>query len=638
MFRIIKAFEPMLAQPGLLFPTPKRWAPSEGTWLPQSPITIQATGDPRKTSAPVKHLQASLSAVGFKAARSAPAGVDRSPSVLLRLSSHSTAHPQGYRLLASSEGVEIIASTAAGLHHGGSTLTQWLALGAKEEVRLPLGEIEDWPDLDRRAVLLDVSRDKVPTLATLTALADRLAGWKVNELQLYFEHAFAYRGHEIVWRDASPLTPADIRVFDRHCRNVGIELVPNQNSFGHLHRWLVHEPYRRLAECPLGIEHPFSRRREPFSLCPIDPGAIALIEDLFDQLLPCFSSQQANVGLDETFDLGRCRSRQACARRGRETVYLEFLRRVHGLLTARRHRMQFWGDILLEHPERLAEVPDDVIPLAWGYEADHPFTESADRLQATGLSYYLCPGTSSWLSFGGRLDNALYNMSNAARAAHDSKASGLLIADWGDQGHLQPLPVSYLPLLAGAGAAWTARSSLEPSSRNWSQVFDRLVLPGAGLGELVCGLGRVHRLLGTPDRNGTALFHLLASWWDPIDHPRYRRLTTAALDRVEAALEELGPRRLESADPDGSEGSVRRELEWVAAALLLAVRVGRARLAARDKLRDIPPDERRALARGVRELVEERRALWLGRNRPGGLDDAVAPLDELASALFRDLG
>ncbi len=622
-----------------LLPAPKRWIAGKGVWCPTSPIAIDILGEERETKAPGAHLEAMLGAAGVSTRRASGDDAARAATIRLRQTSAFDLPEQGYRLRLTESGAEITAGSASGLHHGAATLGQWLTVAATDSrPSLPLGVIEDWPAIQRRAVLLDVSRDKVPTLGTLKALADRLAGWKINELQLYLEHAFAYRGHEAVWRDASPLTADDVRELDRHCQSLGIELVPNQNSLGHLHRWLVHEPYRRLAECPEGIEHPFSRRREPFSLCPLDPGSLTLLADLYDQLFPCFASEQANVGLDETFDLGRCRSRQACAERGRESVYLDFLRQVHVLLGERRHRMQFWGDIVLEHPERLSEIPPDAIPLAWGYEASHPFAEHADRLAATGLDFYLCPGTSSWLSFGGRLDNALHNVVNAARAARKSNALGLLITDWGDQGHLQPLPVSYLPLLAGAACAWGEEEAGGPPRRNWSDTFDALVMPGAHLGGLAAGLGRVHRLLGTPDRNGTALFHLLASWWAPLDHPRYRGLGSQGLDRVETALEDLSSRARGAEISDSEHQQTAAELDWVTDVLRLAVRLGRARLAAADKLDAIPLPERQGLAQGIHDLVEERRALWLVRNRAGGLDDALAPLLELAETLGEERG
>ena len=96
--------------------------------------------------------------------------------------------------------------------------------------------------------MLDISRDKVPTMETLYALVDLLAGWKINQLQLYTEHTFAYRQHPEVWAEASPLTGQEILGLDAYCRKRFVELVPNQNSFGHMHRWLKHARYAPLAE------------------------------------------------------------------------------------------------------------------------------------------------------------------------------------------------------------------------------------------------------------------------------------------------------------------------------------------------------------------------------------------------------
>ena len=88
--------------------------------------------------------------------------------------------------------------------------------------------------------MLDVSRDRVPTRETLERIVGMLALARINQLQLYTEHTFAYRDHEIVWRDASPITPDDVRWLDALCVEHGIELVANQNCFGHMNRWLMH--------------------------------------------------------------------------------------------------------------------------------------------------------------------------------------------------------------------------------------------------------------------------------------------------------------------------------------------------------------------------------------------------------------
>ena len=134
------------------------------------------------------------------------------------------------------------------------------------------------------------------------------------------------------------------------------------------------------------------------------------------------------------------------AESGSVRVYLEFLQQVHALVAARGHRMQFWGDIIIEQPELIAELPRDAIALEWGYEADHPFVEHAQRFADSGLEFVVCPGTSSWYSFAGRADNAIRNLALAAVAGREAGARGYLITDWGDFGHLQPLSVS-LPRL-----------------------------------------------------------------------------------------------------------------------------------------------------------------------------------------------
>ena len=152
--------------------------------------------------------------------------------------------------------------------------------------------------------MLDVSRFRVPTMETVKRQVDILAELGYNHFQLYTEHTFAYPGHEDVWREASPFTPAEIRELDAYCADRGIELVPNQNSFGHLEHWLRHPAYNRLAEAPQGGTtcNGWVCAR-PASLCPTDPASVAFVAGLYDALFPCFRSKYVNVGGDETMEL-----------------------------------------------------------------------------------------------------------------------------------------------------------------------------------------------------------------------------------------------------------------------------------------------------------------------------------------------
>lgn len=346
--------------------------------------------------------------------------------------------------------------TNDGLRAGIATLRQ---LFREYGRRLPCLEIGDSADFARRGVMLDISRGRVPRLETLLELVDHLADLKINEIQLYIEHTFAYSKYKPVWRDWGALTGKEIRKLSARCSDLGIDLVPNQNSFGHLRSWLEYKPLKKLAEIQEPWTLPWGQRvRWPFSLAPRHPGTLRFLRGLYNELLPHFQSQFFNVGCDETWDLCLGQSRLACERLGKGTVYLNFLCQIHKEVIARGKQMMFWGDIILQYPDLLHRLPrKNIIAMNWGYEATHPFAREAPLFAAAGIPFYVCPGTSSWLTLIGRHDNALENLKNAARVGLKHGARGYLITDWGDAGHPQPLAVSYVPIAIGAGLSWCAK-------------------------------------------------------------------------------------------------------------------------------------------------------------------------------------
>ncbi len=553
----------------------------------------------------------------------------------LRVDPAQVRQPEGYTLTIRPDGVTLVAHDPAGAFYAAQTLRQ--IAGQAGAGGLPCLRIEDWPDFPHRGVMLDISRDKVPTLDTLHALIDLLAGWKVNQLQLYTEHTFAYRNHRLVWEHASPLTGEDILALDAYCRERYIELVPNQNSFGHMARWLRHAPYAHLAEAPDGFDYPWGGRHEgPFSLSPTHPGSIALLAELYDELLPHFSSRQFNVGCDETFELGQAgtRSKAACDKKGVGRVYLDFLRQIYALTQKHGRTMQFWGDIIMRHPELIPDLPPDAIALEWGYEADHPFDRDGAAFASAGVPFYVCPGTSSWNAIAGRTDNALANLWNAAENGLQHGAIGYLNTDWGDYGHWQPLPVSYLGLARGAALAWAAEANRD---LDMARALDLYAFRDGGgvMGRLAHDLGNTYRETGVTLHNSSVLFWLLQMPDRPVSAGRAAGVTAEGLRRAEAHIERAMARlpgaRMSRPDAD----LIVDEFRLAASLLRHACRLGLARLeAGGETVADLPAATRAALGGELEMLIEDYRRIWLARNRPGGLEDSAGRLERLL-ALYR---
>jgi hexosaminidase len=213
------------------------------------------------------------------------------------------------------------------------------------------------------------------------------------------------------------MTAEEIRELDEYCREF-IELVPNQNSFGHMERWLKHPRYLPLAEAAGWRRYPWGFRwKGPFQPLPDRSEKPGFAGGSVFQLLPNFSSGFFNVGCDETFDIGQGRSKDECDRRGVHRGLSGFHFRVNELVARHGRRMMFWGDIILNQPELIPQLPPDAIALNWGYEADHPFDAEAARFCQSGVPFYVCPGTSSWCSIAGRTDNMLANQRAPPRPA-----------------------------------------------------------------------------------------------------------------------------------------------------------------------------------------------------------------------------
>lgn len=518
---------------------------------------------------------------------------------------------EGYELRIGAYGaVTITAADAAGEFYGRATLAQLRSFGD-----VPVGVIRDWPDLAVRGVMIDCSRDKVPTLDTLRDLIDRLASWKVNHVELYCEHTFAYVDHEDVWRDASPFTAEEIRGLDEFCRARHVDLVPNQNCLGHMRRWLQHDRYRPLALAPPEGELP---REPPTTIDPTNPGSLALIRGLLAELLPNFTSRTVHVGLDEPWELPDSRFDD----------YITWLQTLRALPELEQREMLVWGDILAGRPERLARLPDDVTTCEWGYEDWHPFDERAAAYEAAGKPFWVAPGTSGWCTIVGRVTNMRGTCASAAQAALTHGGSGFLNTDWGDLGHLQYLPISDPGLAYGAAVSWCLESNrdLDLGAALSAHVYAD---PTGEYAAALLALGDVHRAITPQAPNISAL--VAHGYWPQLHLGRgfTKGFDGAELDRVDTILADAGERidRARPARPDGP--LLRDELRNGAALVALLTRDARARLLGDGSITSVDASTRAALAAELRPLIAEHRRLWLARNRPGGLEDSVAWLEHL---------
>lgn len=600
-----------------LLPRPQSIAPREGVWIvPQTP-TAALTGELAALAAPLRTLWPQLSA-------GAPGHiVFETDDALPR---------EGYRLTVSPAGAVVASAAPAGAFYALMTLRQ---LALQYPAGVPACVVEDAPALALRGAMLDISRGKVPTMETLEAVADKLASFKMNHLELYLEgFSFAYPSFPGVWADGTPVTPEELRRFDAYCKARFIDLAPCQNSLGHMAAWLAKPEWNALAETPDGFAVK-GLRLPPTTMDPRDPGSLALVERMLDDLLPNFTSPYCNVCLDEPFELGMGKSRGG----DKQAFYLTYAARLRDAVTARGKTMMMWGDVVGRDETAAARLPKDVVVLDWGYEAQHPVEQRAAALQRAGLQFCLCPGTNSWASFTGITDNMLACVRRAAAAAHRYGALGLIVTDWGDMGHLQYLPVLWPGVCLAAALAWDGRDVPEAQLARALDLF--VFCDAAGvLGQLALDAGRYagleefllpcRTLATTPLMSGLvtaeayaktlALQAQMITFFSPpqvcefyLDSYACRKpLDAPALLAFFAQLE----RRLGTAAPACADGVLAKQ-EYQNALCML-------RVLTRVRACIVDGAPRDGLAGELDAVMDRHRALWLARNRTGGLEEGLA--------------
>ena len=342
------------------------------------------------------------------------------------------------------------------LLHATMTLRQWVQRHGAE---LPAIEIEDRPDLPNRGYYLDCSRGRVPTLAMLKQYADLLCRYKINQWQLYIEHTYLFRDLSEAWREESPLTAEEIMELDDYCAARHIELVPSLSTFGHMYQILSTKTCEELCELPGADKVPFSFTYwgEHHTLNVSHPDAMPFIKGLIGEYMALFRSRKFNICCDETYDLGRGRSKAMAEEQGTQTLYVRHVAELCRWLLDQGVTPMFWGDIIWRHPETYRDIPEGTICLNWGYGPDEP-EDAIRELAAIGATQYACPGVSSWNRWLPHYRYAYSNIRHMCAYAHRYGAIGLLNTDWGDYGHIGHPWLSLPGILYGAAFAWNAHA------------------------------------------------------------------------------------------------------------------------------------------------------------------------------------
>lgn len=201
-------------------------------------------------------------------------------------------HKESYYISLDEEGVYVFSFCAAGLFYGIQTLRQIFESNGTG----PCCEIVDYPDVERRGAYFDL-RQSFPRFENLISYIEMLAEFKTNTLIIEYEDKFPFEEYVSLKNPKYCFTDEQLRLILHTAQQNFIEVIPLQQSFGHLEYVLKHENYKHLRETPEDLGE----------LCPCNPESLKLSCALIDEIAAKHpDSRYIHLGCDEVWSLGSC--------------------------------------------------------------------------------------------------------------------------------------------------------------------------------------------------------------------------------------------------------------------------------------------------------------------------------------------
>ena len=318
--------------------------------------------------------------------------------------------------------ITIEATTEQGLFYGEQSLKQIIRHQYlnSNNFNIPCYSILDYPSLEYRGWMDDISRGPIPTTDFIKEQIRRLAEYKFNFFNLYTEHLFKLDEYP----DIAPtdgLTAEEIQELTEYAKDYYIEFIGNQQCFAHAEKTLDNPFYDDI-------------RDTRFNFNPGVEETYEFLETLLGETAQAYESKYFNINCDETEGLGNGKAKSYVDSLGSENAYCQHINKVYDILQKYDKEVMMWGDILAKNPEMIKQLPEDIQFIVWSYGGRDSFDEMIAPFKNSGHTFWIAPGASCWASSFPYIDNYIKNIAHFNRDGYKNGAKGVINTAWDDYG------------------------------------------------------------------------------------------------------------------------------------------------------------------------------------------------------------
>lgn len=296
--------------------------------------------------------------------------------------------------------------------------------------------IQEKKSFDTVCVMVDTSRNAVPTVEAIKRLLRAMALMGLNMFMLYTEDTYEVPGEPYMGYMRGAYTYDELKECDDYAYDLGIEMVPCIQTLAHLPRLLQWKCYENISDT------------EDIMLVG-EPETYLLIEKMITAAAAPFRSKRIHIGMDEAHMIGLGKYLSLHGPQKRFEILTEHLNKVTEI--TRRHGLtpMMWSDMFfrlispsadyadVEIPREIVDrIPQDLQLVYWDYynAKKKVYLTNLYRHEQMKNGTIFAGGIWTWNGTSVSHNKSIITTLPALEACREIGIKEVIITLWGDDG------------------------------------------------------------------------------------------------------------------------------------------------------------------------------------------------------------
>jgi hypothetical protein len=338
----------------------------------------------------------------------------------------------GPAFLPQGEGFEVSGSTIPELLRALASLRGFAETG---DIPEKYGETRGF---DTLGLMLDASRDAVPTVSSVKHLLRRMALMGMNVLMLYTEDTYEVPGQPYIGYLRGRYSQSELRELDDYAFALGIEMFPCIQALAHLEQMLRWPVFASITDT------------EDILLVD-EPKTYTLLEQMIAAASAPYRSKRIHIGMDEALELGLGKYRELNGVKPRFEIMNAHLNKVMEITRKLGLKPMIWSDMYFRlgsktgdyydpaasiPKDAIESIPKDVQLVYWDYY--HPDKETylafIEKHRTLGSDPIFAPGIWTWDTFWLNFSRTRIDTCAGMAACREAGIREAITTAWGDDG------------------------------------------------------------------------------------------------------------------------------------------------------------------------------------------------------------